>query len=505
MVDCRATVRESEDGDEETAAADLDAEDLDGDEAFAVAGLGGIVFDVSRKADDALPRHLRPAARDADADAAPAPVTASAALPVAFDLPSEATIAPLEYNHTPLSHAMPFLNLPQRIDTFQRARRTFAETKVKWYPIPISLGIAFMALLHLYRLKEQADARNEAAKRLGLEVDEDMTVDGPFQIRFYAALPLRHLSRLWGDLNSLTIPVSLREPVYNLYSRIFNCNLDEMLEPDLRTYPNLGEFFYRRLKADARPIDRSAAVVSPADGKVLSFGEVVGRRVESVKGVNYSLDALLGRDGMEATTTDESTVQKRVGTGAWSARGVPGKGKGLYYCVIYLAPGDYHRFHSPADWTVEASRHFAGELLSVSPLIASKIRNLFVLNERISLAGRWQHGFFSMIPVGATNVGSIVIDIDPAIKTNLPREADPRPLGTYIERVYPGGGIKEERGQEIGGFRLGSTIVLVFEAPKTFRFDLEVGGRVKVGQGIGKDTSFITLEDNTTKRKVEVI
>jgi phosphatidylserine decarboxylase len=84
----------------------------------------------------------------------------------------------------------------------------------------------------------------------------------------------------------------------------------------------------------------------------------------------------------------------------------------LYFTVIYLAPGDYHRFHSPTAWVVEKRRHFVGELFSVSPWMAKRLENLFVLNERVALLGKWRHGFFAMVPVGATNVGSIKINFD---------------------------------------------------------------------------------------------
>ena len=91
----------------------------------------------------------------------------------------------------------------------------------------------------------------------------------------------------------------------------------------------------------------------------------------------------------------------------------------LFYCVIYLAPGDYHRFHSPVDWKVQFRRHFAGELLSVNPSVASWIGGLFSLNERAVYVGSWKHGFFSMTAVGATNVGSIRVYGDD-VSWNLP-------------------------------------------------------------------------------------
>lgn len=164
------------------------------------------------------------------------------------------------------------------------------------------------------------------------------------------------------------------------------------------------------------------------------------------------------------------------------------EGNGLFFTVIYLAPGDYHRFHSPTAWVVERRRHFAGELFSVSPYIARRLSNLFVLNERVALLGRWRYGFFGMVPVGATNVGSIKINFDQALRTN--NRLRPHPAGTYIEAVYSKAssllrGQPLSAGDEMGGFKLGSTIVLIFEAPKNFTFAVEEGQKIKVGEAIG--------------------
>lgn len=158
----------------------------------------------------------------------------------------------------------------------------------------------------------------------------------------------------------------------------------------------------------------------------------------------------------------------------------------LFYCVIYLAPGDYHRFHSPTEWLIEKRRHFYGELFSVSPTMVSMLQNLFVLNERVALLGKWRHGFFSMTPVGATNVGSIVLDFDPNLKTNLKEDDKKALVGKWREKQYKStieikdaensGGNEETkklsiqgypliRGAQMGGFKLGSTVVLVFEGP----------------------------------------
>lgn len=185
----------------------------------------------------------------------------------------------------------------------------------------------------------------------------------------------------------------------------------------------------------------------------------------------------------------------------------------LYYAVVYLAPGDYHRFHSPTNWVVEKRRHFAGELFSVSPYLQRTLPGLFTLNERVVLLGRWRYGFFSYVPVGATNVGSIKINFDRELRTNslttdtaadkAAEEAQKRgeqytgfSEATYENASLVLGGHALRTGEEMGGFQLGSTIVLVFEAPvgatdpetkqhKGWRWAVDKGQRIKMGQAIG--------------------
>ncbi len=86
--------------------------------------------------------------------------------------------------------------------------------------------------------------------------------------------------------------------------------------------------------------------------------------------------------------------------------------KKLYHVVIYLAPGDYHGIHSPTNWSIQLRRHFPGNLFPVKPSVANRLQGLFAVNERVALIGKWDHGFFSLTPVGATNVGSIALNFD---------------------------------------------------------------------------------------------
>ena len=206
-------------------------------------------------------------------------------------------------------------------------------------------------------------------------------------------LPLRLISRIWGCMNAVELPVAARKPLYTWYAKTFGCNLDEMLVQDLSEFRNLSEFFRRTLKPGVRPIGE-AEVVSPADGRVVQLEPVSlsSGYVGSVKGIYYSVDNFLG---------EKATPRKLK------------PGHRLYSCVVYLAPGDYHRFHSPAHWTVRSRRHFSGRLLSVKPSFVAQVPDLFAINERVVYTGQWKHGFFSMTAVGATNVGTVNVFFDP--------------------------------------------------------------------------------------------
>ncbi|KAJ1658889.1 phosphatidylserine decarboxylase 1 [Dispira simplex] len=425
-----------------------------------------------------------------------------------------------------------------------------SQSKEGWYWIPTGVGLGFLGVFQFLRIQ-----RRESEKRThGTDVypGSPAVPEGPWQVHIMTALPLKAMSRLFGAFNGLTIPLWLREPGFHLYSWLFGCQLDEMLEPDLRKYPNLGEFFYRALKPGVRPLDPNASLVSPSDGRVLNFGVIKGQVVESVKGLTYSLDAFLGNHnrlqdvtmarktvdsgalkttGSELAGVKEQRVQELAQVSRSSAitddkefaqvngityslkdllgtehdlvdnanRQAPNRaqllnmghqpipGHELFFCVIYLAPGDYHRFHSPTNWVVETRRHFAGELYSVSPYVLKMIQDLFVLNERVALLGRWKYGFMSMTPVGATNVGSVKINFDPILRTNVKENV---PSGSFREVSYRMAspilqGVPLVTGEEMGGFRLGSTIVLVFEAPSDFKFLIQPEQRILMGQALG--------------------
>lgn len=478
---------------------------------------------------------------------------------------------------------------PSKSTFGSRLRYALRSTKIEWYPIPVGVGIGLLGLLQYYRIRRSEKRRLEK-QALGEAWENERPLparrvrpSGPWQVQIMSTLPLKAMSRLWGRFNEIKLPYYLRVPGFKLYSWFFGVNLNEVSEPDLHTYPNLASFFYRQLKPGVRPLDPDPrAVLSPADGQVLQYGLIERGEVEQVKGVTYSLDALLGsatpahadhskkfmdhlrephrkdtadmhpdeefarvngisytlpsllagdsetqhhEASLDASTASQKTSEAQVkadlarGGGApWYAP-KPMSNNGLFYVVIYLAPGDYHRFHSPVPWVVESRRHFAGELYSVTPYLQRHLPGLFTLNERVVLLGRWRWGFFSYTPVGATNVGSIKVNFDSELRTNSLTTDTAASMAAaqaaergeqyhgFVEATYRHasrmlGGHPLQRGEEMGGFQLGSSIVLVFEAPMGSRqpFDagwtggqreggwnwaVEKGQKIKVGEKLG--------------------
>ncbi|GMM58918.1 phosphatidylserine decarboxylase 1 [Maudiozyma humilis] len=393
----------------------------------------------------------------------------------------------------------------------------------------------------------------------------------------YSTLPLNAISRLWGQVNSLTLPMWLRPIGYNFYTHLFGVNLDEMTDPDLYHYANLSEFFYRTIRPETRPLAMGDHVVAcPSDGQVLQLGVINSEtgEIEQVKGLTYSVQEFLGTHNHPHMSKSESNLvalgdaagefaekekqkiqrllklnKSTVSLPDTKAEVVddtaalkpalsethtikfkdegdkalidsdndtaspsktfkllnqlalnipqyrsfqtdPSKNIQLYFAVIYLSPGDYHHYHSPVDWVCKLRRHFPGDLYSVAPYFQKNMPNLFVLNERVALLGYWKYGFFSMTPVGATNVGSIRLNFDQQLVTNVKRKKNIEPHTCY-EASYSNansilGGVPLEKGEEMGGFKLGSTVVLCFEAPSNFKFDIKVGEKVKMGQKLGE-------------------
>lgn len=345
--------------------------------------------------------------------------------------------------------------------SFQKNRFFVPLKRLGW--IRISIAFGFTVFL-LQRLRKYRFRRYDSDDQIIYSSYKPLALE----VSMYRMLPLRTLSRVWGWINSIELPSSVRIPILKSYATAFGCNLNEAYIEDLRQFKNLNEFFRRELKPGLRPIaGNENDIVSPCDGTVLHMGSAQNGYLEQVKGITYRIDNFLGPISWKPIRNNEDYQQSLF-------KNCDNKNTDLYYCVIYLAPGDYHRFHSPVNWTIKYRRHLPGKLYSVKPTFASWFPNLFTENERAAYIGEWKYGFFAMVPVGAVNVGSISIYFDNELKTNQ------RQLRKSYDRSFENVILK--KGDPFGEFNLGSTIVLIFEAPKNMKFQVQRAKKIKYGQ-----------------------
>lgn len=271
-------------------------------------------------------------------------------------------------------------------------------------------------------------------------------------------------------------------------------------------YPSLSALFTRHLKPGLRQIG-NASIVSPCDSRVIVCGKVVNGLIEQVKHRTYSIDQFLGSSPQEKIVREEKKqliheISMLYGEKAGFTESdllrkfLPTDVRdNLYYIVLYLSPADYHRVHSPTDWTINTRRHFPGTLFPVHTVAVQLIPKLLALNERVLLAGEGENGFFSLTAVGAYNVGSIELNMEPNFRTNRLRRDfitenlkifnNTDSLGKHFYEKQYSNPIHIHKGDDIATFNFGSTVVLIFESKSEYQFDVKVGDKVKMGQNIG--------------------
>lgn len=269
------------------------------------------------------------------------------------------------------------------------------------------------------------------------------------------ALPRNGLSRAAGWLTSLRLPGPVVRAEIALFARAVGADLGEVRDP-LASFPSLQAFFTRALRDGARPIDPAPdSLVAPCDGAWGESGTIENGRLLQVKGRPYSLAELL------ASREDAAELE------------------GGAFATFYLAPRDYHRFHSMCDARVERARYVPGSLWPVNAIGLHGVDSLFAQNERIAarMRARTSDFAFQLVAVGATMVGKIRLRFDD-LATNV-RGARAE------ERRYPDG-IPLAKGEEWGRFEFGST--LVFAAPRgAVALDARPpGSRLRMGERIGR-------------------
>lgn len=262
-------------------------------------------------------------------------------------------------------------------------------------------------------------------------------------------VPKKTLSRTVRRLASVRSRMAVRR-----FAARYGVAVEEA-ERSLDEYESVLDLFTRRLKPGLRPIDPDPDVlVSPVDGTVLVGGPVGRGDLFQAKGRSYSLSALLADDGAPAVFE----------------RG--------HYVTAYLAPRDYHRIHAPAAGVVTGYTHVPGTLYPVNAAAVARVDDLFARNERlITHLKTDRFGRVDVVKVGATNVGHITVSYDRSLATNLGRSETTR-------RGYAHG-IALEKGAELGVFEMGSTVIVVTEAPLELG-DLAPKDRLRVGQALAR-------------------
>jgi phosphatidylserine decarboxylase len=267
-------------------------------------------------------------------------------------------------------------------------------------------------------------------------------------------LPKNCLSRLIGALVSLRLPAFLTRFANRRFAGTFSIDLSEAAKP-IEAYPTLQEFFIRELKAGLRPVDADAhALVSPCDGFLSVSDRVDGDRLMQIKGNHYRISDLLG----------DADLAARFFSG--------------HHATLYLSPKDYHRFHAPVDGEIIRSYYIPGRLWPVNRWAVSHVDQLFCQNERVVSIIRENktNRLLAHVAVGACVVGKIALTYAPfdqyeKYKGGM-RAIDHKPMPIA-------------KGQELGKFMFGSTIVLLMETGLMTSFAKEAPAHVKMGEILG--------------------
>lgn len=271
---------------------------------------------------------------------------------------------------------------------------------------------------------------------------------------FQYILPQHMLSRVvYALMRSETVWV--KNLLIRIISRMAGIDYTEAISPDPADYPSFNAWFTRALKPGARPFDPDpAALLCPCDGRVSEAGQLRENRILQAKGKDYSLLDLLAGDPVCSQLS------------------------GGHFFTIYLSPRDYHRVHMPLAGRLLRMIHVPGRLFSVSPATVRQVPRLFARNERVISVFESDAGPLVMVLVGAMLVSST--------ETVWAGEVTPNKNRDVTVREYPDKDITLARGDEMGRFNMGSTVILLTPpgaVKDTVR--LAAGDAVLLGQKLG--------------------
>lgn len=269
----------------------------------------------------------------------------------------------------------------------------------------------------------------------------------------FALLPHHLISRIVFRVTRWHGP--LVQPMIRAFVKAYKVDMSDAVIEDIEAYPTFNEFFVRALKPEARPVvEHPQALASPVDGTVSQAGDIGFDHLFQAKNHCYSVEDLLGGDRLLAKLFE-----------------------GGRFATIYLAPYNYHRIHMPIDGRLKKMIHVPGRLFSVAPWTVRAVPRLFARNERVVCLFSTPSGPMAMVLVGAINVA--------AIETVWHGLVTPPKGKKVTEFDYDHSEKTLSRGEEMGRFNMGSTVILLTTEKVQWGSQLQPGQSLRMGEMIG--------------------
>ena len=278
----------------------------------------------------------------------------------------------------------------------------------------------------------------------------ELTTTETAKILLFGALPHHLISRVVYYITRLRGPIV--QPMIDYYIKKFDVDMTEAAYENTQLYATFNEFFTRPLKAKARPVDQTKNTLScPADGTISEAGSIQQRQIFQAKGHFYTTTELLGGDTSMSALFENGR-----------------------FATIYLAPKNYHRVHMPTHGLLKKMIHVPGRLFSVAPWTVGTIPGLFTGNERVACLFATEAGPIAMVLVGAINVAAIE-----TVWAGLVTPPKGKKINDFdysqTRKIYA-------RGDEMGRFNMGSTVILLAAKNVEWLEKIRAGQVVKMGE-----------------------
>jgi phosphatidylserine decarboxylase len=269
-------------------------------------------------------------------------------------------------------------------------------------------------------------------------------------------LPQHALSKMMSYLTH-SENKSWKNFMISLVIKLYGVNMEEAKDANLDAFKSFNHFFTRELKPEVRPLAAGEqTVVCPADGAVSQAGKIMGGKIFQAKGMSFSAVDLLGGDAERAKPFEEGE-----------------------FATIYLSPKDYHRLHMPLTGTLKEMVHVPGKLFSVNTTTTRSVPGLFARNERVAAIFETEAGPMALVLVGAIFVSSI--------ETVWHGVVSPPTAPSVQSWQYEDKPITLTKGDEMGRFNMGSTIIILFGKDKVlWDEDFKADQVVRLREIIGK-------------------